>query len=151
MSHSHSDSHLTSWSTASCATLHYMTGCVIGEVSGVTLVALIGFGAIGRMGLGTLFAFAFGLYLGARSVVHSEKLSYGKALKTIFFGEIVSIAVMEIAMNAADYIFGGAHAAMTDWKFWAGFIVMLPAGFLAALPVNYLLIKSAIKDACHHH
>jgi len=136
--------------TAAHATAHCLVGCFIGEVLGVVIGALLGWGVAGRMGLGTALAFVFGLNLAAWPVMKAEGMRYLKAMKTIFWGEVASIAAMEIAMNGADYLFGGAQAAITDWRFWAGFIVMIPAGYLAALPVNYVLIKTAVKDACHH-
>jgi len=135
---------------AAHATAHCLVGCFIGEVLGVVIGALIGWGALGRMGLGTALAFVFGLNLAALPLVRSQGMTFFRALRTIFWGEVASIAAMEIAMNGADYLFGGAQAAITDWRFWAGFLVMLPAGYLAALPVNYLLIKFAVKDPCHH-
>lgn len=148
--HHHAHGNRGTWATASHATLHCLVGCAIGEIFGVVLGALLGFGAFGRMGLGTLFAFVFGLNLAALPLVKREGMRFGQAMKTIFWGEVASIAAMEIAMNGADYLFGGAQASMSDWRFWAGFVVMLPAGYLAALPINFVLIKAAIKDPCHH-
>jgi hypothetical protein len=125
-------------------------GCFIGEVTGVIIGAALGWGVVGRMALGTALAFVFGLNLAVLPLVRGHGMTYRRALRTIFWGEVASIAAMEIAMNGADYLFGGAQAALTDWRFWAGFLVMIPAGYLAALPVNYLLIRLAIKDPCHH-
>jgi len=139
----------STFSTAAHATLHCLTGCATGEILGVVLGAWIGFGVWGRMGLGTLFAFVLGLALAARSVAARESMPMPRALKTIFWGEVASIAAMELAMNGADYWFGGAAASLGEWRFWAGFVVMLPAGYAAALPVNAALIRAAVKDACH--
>jgi hypothetical protein len=104
---------------------------------------------MGRMVAGTVLAFIFGLNLAVLPLMKRENLKYTVALKTIFWGEIASIAAMEIAMNGADYLFGGIQSGLSDWRFWIGFVIMLPAGYLAALPVNYVLIKTAVKD--HHH
>ena len=34
-------------------------------------------------------------------------------------------------------------------RFWLGFLLALPAGFVAAWPVNYWLLKRNFKQACH--
>ena len=72
------------------------------------------------------------------------------ALRTIWLGEAVSIGVMEIAMNFTDYHMGGiATASILDPMFWGGFAVALPAGFIAAWPINWWLLRREIKQPCH--
>ena len=72
-----------------------------------------------------------------------------EALKLIWVGEVVSIGVMEIAMNSADYAVGGMQAgSILAPAFWAGIAVAVPAGFLAAWPLNWWLLKRDIKK-CH--
>ena len=52
-------------------------------------------------------------------------------------------------MNAVDYAMGGMAApSIFSWMFWQGFLFAVPAGFLAALPVNHWLLKRNLK-ACH--
>ena len=34
-------------------------------------------------------------------------------------------------------------------QFWLGYALALPAGFIAAWPVNYWLLKSSVKQPCH--
>ena len=146
--HHHAHGGGTGFVTASHATLHCLIGCAIGEILGVVIGTAIGWGIWGRMGLGTALAFVFGLNLAAFPLLRRGNMAFFTAMKVIFWGEVVSILAMEIAMNAADYFFGGAQAYFNDWRYWVGFLVMLPAGYLAGLPVNYILIKAAIK---RHH
>ena len=48
-----------------------------------------------------------------------------------------------------DYHMGGMAApSVFSWMFLRGFLVAVPAGFLAAWPVNYWLIKRDLKR-CH--
>jgi hypothetical protein len=79
----------------------------------------------------------------------SRDLSLLAAFKLIWLGEAISIGVMEIVMNAVDYQMGGM-AAMTvlSWQFVRGLLFAVPAGFLAAWPVNYWLLGRDLK-ACH--
>jgi hypothetical protein len=44
---------------------------------------------------------------------------------------------------------GGMTApSVASWMFWRGIVFAVPAGFIAALPVNYWLLKRNLK-ACH--
>lgn len=137
--------HHSTLGTATHATLHCMVGCAIGEIAGVVLGAALGFGVWARMSLGTALAFVIGLQLAALPLIKRANMHFVQAMKTIFWGAVASIAAMEIAMNGADHWFGDAVAALDDRRFWLGFLVMIPAGFIAALPVNYLLIRYAVK------
>ena len=48
---------------------------------------------------------------------------------------------MEIVMNAVDYQMGGmAASTMLSWQFVRGLLFAIPAGFLAAWPVDYWLL-----------
>ncbi len=52
-------------------------------------------------------------------------------------------------MNASDYAMGGLQApSVFSPIFWAGIAVAVPAGFLAAWPVNAWLLKRDLKS-CH--
>ena len=63
---------------------------------------------------------------------------------------VISIGVMEVVMNFVDYHMGGMSApSIISWMFWRGILFAVPAGFLAAWPVNYWLLKREIKRACH--
>ena len=96
--------------------------------------------------LATVLAFITGMFLAIRSVIKNHKTNYSTAAKTVWLGEVVSITVMEIAMNATDYLIGGVNASsIFDLIFWIGIIFAIPVGYIAALPVNYWLIKRHLK------
>ncbi|WP_283937644.1 DUF4396 domain-containing protein [Sphingomonas hankyongi] len=80
---------------------------------------------------------------------HARAESRIIAFRIIWIGEVTSIGVMEIVMNFIDYQLGGMGApSIVHWSFWRGLLFAVPAGFLAAWPVNYWLIKRELK-ACH--
>jgi hypothetical protein len=57
---------------------------------------------------------------------------------------------MELVMNFTDYHIGGVQtASMLSERFWLGYLAALPAGFIAAWPVNYWLLQRNIKKPCH--
>ncbi len=131
------------------ATLHCLTGCVIGEVAGLAIGVTLGLAAWQTIALATLLAYASGMTLGLIPVMKSRGVGLLQALRIIWIGEVVSIGVMELVMNWVDYEMGGMAApSILSWMFWRGLIFAVPAGFLAAWPVNYWLIRRDLKG-CH--
>lgn len=61
-----------------------------------------------------------------------------------------SIAVMEFVMNAVDYAIGGIQAmSVFEPIFWIGLTAAIPAGFLAAWPVNHWLLRRHLNSCGH--
>ena len=137
------------WKTAAQSTMHCLTGCVIGEVAGLAIGVSLGLAAWQTIVLATTLAYLSGITLGVLPVMKSQRIGFMNALRIIWIGEVVSIGVMEFAMNFADYHMGGMSAgSIFSWMFVRGLLVAIPAGFLAAWPVNYWLLKRELK-ACH--
>jgi len=131
------------------ATLHCLTGCVIGEVAGLAIGVSLGLAAWQTIVLATVLAYASGMTLGLVPVMKSRGIGLLAALRIIWIGEVVSIGVMEVVMNVVDYQMGGMGApSIFSWMFVRGLAIAIPAGFLAAWPVNYWLIKRDLKG-CH--
>ena len=148
-SHAHHGHGGSPFKVSAQATLHCLTGCVIGEVAGVAIGVSLGLPAWQTITLATLLAYASGMTLGLLPVMRSRGIGLLAALRIIWIGEVVSIGIMEIAMNLVDYHMGGMAApSVFSWMFLRGFLVAVPAGFLAAWPVNYWLIKRDLKR-CH--
>jgi hypothetical protein len=139
----------SAFNTSAQATLHCLTGCVIGEVAGLMIGVSLGLGVWPTIALATTLAYLTGITLGLLPVMRSRHVGLIEAFRIIWVGEVISIGVMEIAMNFADYHMGGMAApSVASWMFWRGIAVAVPAGFLAAWPVNYWLLKRDLK-ACH--
>jgi hypothetical protein len=137
------------WRTSAQATLHCLTGCVIGEVAGLMIGVGLGLSPWQTIILATVLAYAAGITLGLLPVMRNQHVGMLKALRIIWVGEVVSIGVMEVVMNIVDYHLGGMTApSIATWMFWRGIVFAVPAGFLAAWPVNYWLLKRELK-ACH--
>lgn len=131
------------------ATLHCLTGCVIGEVAGLLIGVGLGLAVWQTIALATVLAYVTGMTLGLLPVMRSRGIGLGAAFRIIWLGEVVSIGVMEFVMNLVDWSMGGMTApSVLSWMFWRGIAFAIPAGFLAAWPVNYWLIRRELK-ACH--
>lgn len=135
--------------TSAQATIHCLTGCVIGEVAGLAIGVTLGLGVWPTIILATTLAYLSGFTLGLVPVMRRQNKTFMQALKLIWIGEVLSIGVMEIAMNAVDYSVGGMQApSVLSPVFWLGIAAAIPAGFLAAWPVNAWLLKRDLKK-CH--
>lgn len=148
-SHAHHGHHGGPWLTSAQATLHCLTGCVIGEVAGLMIGVTLGLPVWQTIVLATALAYLSGMTLGLVPVMRSQGVGMREALRIIWVGEVISIGVMELVMNYVDYRMGGMSAlSVASWMFWRGLVFAIPAGFIAAWPVNYWLLKRELK-ACH--
>jgi hypothetical protein len=137
------------WRLAARSTQHCLTGCIIGEVTGLAIGIEAGLSTAATIILATTLAYISGFTLGLVPVMRSRGLSLIEAFKLIWIGEAVSIGVMELVMNWVDYEMGGMAAnTVFSWMFVRGLLFAVPAGFLAAWPVNYWLLGRELK-ACH--
>lgn len=135
--------------TSAQSTLHCLTGCVIGEVTGLVVAVLLGLGVWPTVILATTLAYISGFTLGLLPVMRDQNKTLIEAFKLIWIGEAISIGVMEITMNAVDYGVGGMQAgSLLEPIFWVAISVAIPAGFLAAWPVNWWLLRRNLKK-CH--
>lgn len=137
------------WKLAAQSTQHCLTGCIIGESIGLAIGIEAGLSPAATIILATTLAYISGFTLGLVPVMKSHGLSLARAFKLIWLGEVISIGVMELVMNAVDYQMGGmAATTVFSWQFVRGLLFAVPAGFLAAWPVNYWLLGRDLK-ACH--
>lgn len=147
--HAHHGHGGSSLKTSFNATLHCLTGCVIGEVAGLLIGVSLGLDPWQTIALATGLAYLSGMTLGLLPVMRDRGVGLVDAFKIIWIGEVISIGVMELVMNFVDYQMGGMTApTVWSWMFWRGIAFAIPAGFLAAWPVNYWLLKRELK-ACH--
>lgn len=145
----HHGHHGGSLATSFHATVHCLTGCVIGEVAGLMIGVTLGLSPFVTIALATGLAYLSGMTLGLVPVMRREGIGMLAALRIIWIGEVISIGVMELVMNSVDYHMGGMTApSVASWMFWRGLIFAVPAGFIAAWPVNYWLLRRNLK-ACH--
>lgn len=130
------------------ATIHCLIGCGIGEVVGVIIGTYLEWNMLDTMILAVILGFVFGFALG---IIPLLRKGYGikQAFKIVFAAEALSIAVMEAFEVGTQIVIPGVmEAGLTDAIFWAGMGAALVVGFIAALPVNYFMIKRGVR---HQH
>ena len=119
---------------------------MIGEAAGLVIGISLGWGAAATITLAVVLAYVSGFAMALLPVIKQAGLGLVAAMRVIWLGEAIAIAVMEIAMNVVDYWLGGIQVA-SIWNalFWLGLAAAAPAGFLAAWPVNHVLLKRELK------
>lgn len=141
-------------SMARSATLHCLTGCAIGEVSGLVIGTALGLSNVATIALAISLAFLFGYALSTLPLLKAG-LGLGAALSLVLAADTLSIATMEVVDNAVMAAIPGAmEAGLVNPIFWVSMPLALTAAYFAAYPVNkYLLQKNkghALVMAYHH-
>nr|WP_179519524.1 DUF4396 domain-containing protein [Nocardioides perillae] len=132
------------------ATLHCLTGCAIGEITGLVLGTALGLSTGWTIVLAVSLAFLFGYTLSTLPLVRAG-LGFGAALSVVLAADTLSIATMEVVDNAVMALLPGAmEAGLVNVAFWAGMMVALTAAFFAAYPVNRWLLARGKGHALTH-
>jgi hypothetical protein len=138
----------SNWRLAIIATAHCLLGCGTGEIVGMLIGMQLGLSNAGTIILAVVLGFVFGLGLGVLPLLRAG-FSLKGALRTVVVAEALGIAVMEAVDVAVILSIPGAvDAHFTDAFFWFGMAVALSAGYVAALPVNYVMIRKGYR---HQH
>jgi len=131
---------------AASATNHCLTGCVIGEVTGMTIATALGWGDIASIALAVSLAFLFGYSLTSLPLIRSG-LALGAIVPIALAADTVSITIMEVIDNATMLLVPGAmEAGLTDFRFW----VPLLGGFVIAWPFAFAVNRTMIRRGKGH-
>ena len=132
------------------ATAHCLTGCAIGEVLGMVIGTALGWHDLETIALAVVLAFGFGYGLTMRPLL-AAGVPFAQATRLALAADTVSIAVMEAVDNGVMLAIPGAmDAHLTDAFFWGSLAAALGIAFVAALPVNYWLIRRGAGHAVVH-
>ncbi len=128
---------------AASATLHCLTGCAIGEISGLIIGLALGLSTYSTIILAITLAFLFGYALSILPLLKAG-LGLSTALSLVLAADTLSIASMEVVDNAVMAVIPGAmNAGLVNPIFWLSMPLALTVAFFAAYPVNrYLLQKN---------
>jgi len=136
------------------ATLHCMTGCVLGEITGLVIGTALGWSDLATIALAVGLAFLFGYTLTSRPLFRAG-LTLSAVIPIALATDTVSIAIMEIIENATMLVLPGAmEAGLDSFTFWGpmalGFAIAFPFAFAAN---RYLLQRGkghALVHQYHH-
>ena len=139
-----------SWRMAITATRHCLTGCALGEITGMVLSTWWGWGNAATIALSVALAFLFGYtltYTGVRRMGADSRT----AMQAAWASDTVSILTMEIVDNLFILVVPGAiSAGLGSALFWWSLVVSLAVAFVAAVPVNHWLMERGKGHAVMH-
>jgi Domain of unknown function (DUF4396) len=118
---------------AASATTHCLTGCAIGEVTGMALATALGWGNGVQVALAIVLAYIFGFGLTAMPLIRAG-LAAGVIVFTALAADTVSITIMEAIDNLTVILIPNAmDAGLGDALFYGS----IAAGFALAYPVAF--------------
>lgn len=123
------------------ATLHCMTGCVLGEVVGLVIATALGWGDVASIAVAVGLAFVFGYALTSIPLFRAN-LAIGAIVPIALATDTMSIALMELIDNAFMVAIPGAmDSYLDDLLFWGPML----GGFAIAFPSS-----SSSTAGCWH-
>lgn len=136
------------WRRGFRSTAHCYSGCGAGEIVGVSIaLGLLALGSLWVALLTFLLAYLAGFAMTVGPLIQ-EGVPPRQALWDAFLSESASITVMELVAIGTGLWLAGS-ATMGEPLFWAALVFSLSAGFLAAFPVNVLLVRLGVKEGMH--
>ena len=137
---------------AHAATRHCLTGCAIGEGSGMAIATAFGWGNVAQLALAVGLAYFFGFGLTALPLIRA-RLAPRTIVSTALAADTVSITIMELIDNLTVILIPSALAAgLGDPLFYgsiaAGFAIAYPFAFLAN---RYLIARGRGHAVMHEH
>lgn len=135
---------------AIAATIHCLTGCAIGEITGLVIGNIFGLSNLVTIVISIILAFVFGYSLSILPLLN-QKLNLKKAFLVVLAADTLSILSMEIADNTVMAVVPGAmNANLVNPVFWLTMPISLFVGFLVAVPVNQYLLERGKGHALVH-
>lgn len=134
------------------ATIHCLTGCVIGEVVGMTIAMALGWSNLASIALAVGLAYVFGFSLTAIPLVRAG-LALGVVVSTALAADTISITIMEVIDNAVVALVPGAlESGIGDPLLWGaialGFAIAFPFAFWAN---RYMIGRGTGHALVHEH
>jgi hypothetical protein len=131
---------------AAQATTHCLTGCAIGEVSGMAIATAAGWGNVAQMVLAIALAYVFGFGLTALPLMRAG-LSRRQVVSAALAADTVSITIMEAIDNLTVILIPNAlDSGLGDPLFYGS----IAAGFALAYPVAFLVNRRLIARGKGH-
>jgi hypothetical protein len=155
-SHAHQHPAVTNLNgLAISATTHCLTGCAIGEISGMAIATALGWSDIGQIALAVGLAYLFGFSLTALPLVRAG-LAAAAVVSTALAADTISITIMEVIDNVTVVLWPGAmEAGVGDPIIYVsvavGFVIAYPFAFLAN---RYMIARGkghAVVHKYHDH
>jgi hypothetical protein len=128
------------------ATNHCLTGCLLGEVTGMVIATARGWSDAASIALAVFLAFVFG-YILTSIPLYRAGLTVRQIIPIALVADTLSILIMEVIDNGFMLAVPGAmEAGLDDLLFWATML----GGFAIAWPFAFLANRAMIKRGTGH-
>jgi hypothetical protein len=139
-------------SLALSATFHCLTGCAIGEFTGMMIAMALGWGDVAQIATAVGLAYLFGFSLTAMPLVRAG-LAAGVVVSTALAADTISITIMEVIDNLFVFFIPGAmEAGIGDPLIYlaiaGGFVVAFPFAFWAN---RYMIARGTGHAVVHQY
>jgi hypothetical protein len=134
------------------ATVHCLTGCAIGEVSGMAIGTALGWGNLATIALAVGLAYLFGFGLTSVPLFRAG-LSFAAIVPIAIAADSVSITIMEAIDNLFVAVVPGAmETGLDDPLLWGsiagGFAIAFPFAWVAN---RYMIARGKGCAIAHQH
>jgi hypothetical protein len=128
------------------ASAHCLVGCAAGEMTGMAIGTVAGWGNVPTMVLAIALAFVFGYGLTSLPLLRAG-LGLAGVVPIALASDTASIGAMEAIDNAFIAVIPGAmDAGLADYLFWGSIL----GGFAVAFPVAFLVNRALIRRGRGH-
>jgi hypothetical protein len=132
------------------ATLHCLTGCALGEITGMVIATAFNWSNGPTIAISVALAFLFGYSLTSLPLLRAG-LAVAAVVPIALASDTVSVAIMELVDNGVILLVPGAiNAGLGDLLFWGSLSFSLALAGVAAVPVNRWLIARGKGHAAVH-
>lgn len=139
------------WRRAAYNTAHCLLGCALGDIAAMTLVPLWWPGVPMPVLMAIAIASGIATSIAWETIILRirEGMPWKAAIGAAVGMSLISMILMEVVMNAIDWLaMGGQRLHWHDPLYWLAWGPALVAGFLAALPYNYYMLRRHGRS-CH--
>ncbi len=145
------------WQAVTLSTLHCGAGCTLADILGSLFlvavpVTLFGSALVGGWVFTYILALIAGIYFQFRAIREMSDMPTSTIIKKALKADFLSLTAWQVGMYGWLYFSMfhlkciAPHATLT-WDFWFAMQQAMLAGFILALPMNYLLIRCGVKSA----
>ncbi len=141
------------WQATFSGASHCGAGCALGDFVGDWLAfglsfTLVGSDLIGKMLVGFVLAYLFGIFFQYFSVAPMRGLSLMDGIVTAVKIDTLSLVAYEVGMFAWMTFRATLYPDLqpTDWAYWLMMQIAMIVGFLTTYPVNWWLIHKGINE-----
>ncbi len=143
------------WQSITLSTLHCGAGCTLADIIGSILlfwvpITLFGSTLVGGWIFTYILAIIIGVYFQFKAIRKMSDLPASTIVRKALKADFLSLTAWQVGMYGWMYLlmfhfkYIAPNAALS-WDFWFAMQQAMLAGFILAMPMNYLLIKSGVK------